>query len=164
MLDVDGGPDLEAVVDQFLDVDPALLVLAPFGVGVGQFVYQKDVGPPFEGGVDIEFMEGDVFVFDGFERQDFEAFRHLHGRGPIMGFDVADDDILPLFLRFLGCPQHGVGLPNTGGIAEVNPKFSSTHGHRSPSRAKLTSRTLTVGSPKIQSQRPSLYLLMTSRT
>ena len=57
VLDVDGGDDVDAGVEQLLDVLPALLVPGARDVGVGQLVDQRDLGLPGEDGVDVHLLE-----------------------------------------------------------------------------------------------------------
>ena len=57
VLDVDRGDDVDAGVEQRVDVLPALLVPAAGDVGVRQLVDQGDRGSPGEHGVEVHLLE-----------------------------------------------------------------------------------------------------------
>jgi hypothetical protein len=64
VLDVEGGDDGDARVEQFVDVLPALLVPAAGLVGVGELVDQGDGGGAGEQRVEVHVGERAVPVFD----------------------------------------------------------------------------------------------------
>ena len=57
VLDVDRGDDVDARVEQLVDVLPALLVAAAGHVGVGELVDERDRRPAGEDGVDVHLLE-----------------------------------------------------------------------------------------------------------
>ena len=114
VLDVDGGIDVDAVGEQFLDVEIALGMTAARRVGMGEFVDQGDLRPPRDQRVEVHLLERLVLVADPLARQHFEALQQRFGLRPSMGLDDADDDIgarLPPGVRAL---QHLVGLADAG--------------------------------------------------
>ena len=118
VLDVDRGVDVDAVGQQFLDVEIALGMAAARRVGMGEFVDQGDLRPPRDQRVEIHLLERLVLVADPLARQHFEALQQRFGLRPAMGLDHADHDIdagLPLGMRAL---QHLVGLADAGGGAD----------------------------------------------
>ena len=66
VLDVDRRPDVDAGVEQLLDVLPALRVprcrLAAGEIGVGELVHQENGGVPGERGVEVELLPHDAAV------------------------------------------------------------------------------------------------------
>ncbi len=54
MLDIDGRPDVDACIAQFLDVLPPLGVAAAFGVGVREFVDQQQFRLALQRAVEVE--------------------------------------------------------------------------------------------------------------
>ena len=118
VLDVDGGIDVDAVGQQFLDVEIALGMAAAGRVGVGEFVDQGDLRPPRDQRVEVHFLERLVLVADPLARQHLEALQQGLGLRPAMGLDDADHDIgagLPPGMRAL---QHLIGLADAGGGAD----------------------------------------------
>ncbi len=57
MLDVDGGDDVDAGVEELFDVLPAFRVAAAGDVGVGQLVDEGEGGAAGQDGVDVHLLE-----------------------------------------------------------------------------------------------------------
>ena len=81
VLDVERGPDVDARVEQFLDVLPALGMAALRRVGVGEFVDDDQLGPAAQGAVEVEFLDLPLLIAHDAARQDFEAARQRLGVG-----------------------------------------------------------------------------------
>ena len=60
VLDVERRDDVDAGVEQLLDVLPALLVARPRGVGVRVLVDQHHLGPSGQDGVDVHLVDSIV--------------------------------------------------------------------------------------------------------
>ncbi len=69
VLDVQRRVDVDAVVEQFDDVEVSLGVAASGGVGVGEFVHQGERGLAGEHGVDVQLLERRPAVVDGLPRE-----------------------------------------------------------------------------------------------
>ena len=118
VLDIDRGVDVDAVGQQFLDIEIALRMAAARCIGMGEFVDQRDLRMARDQRVEIHLLEHLVLVGEPFARQDFKAREQRLGLRPSMGLDHADDDIdagLQLGMRAL---QHLVGLADAGGGAD----------------------------------------------
>ena len=118
VLDVDGGIDVDAVGQQFLDVEIALGMAAARRVGVGEFVDQGDLRTARDQRVEVHLLEHLVPVADPLARQHFEPLQQRLRLRPSMGLDDTDHDIgarLPPGMRAL---QHLVGLADAGGGAD----------------------------------------------
>ncbi len=118
VLDVDGRIDVDAVGQQFLDVEIALGMAAARRVGMGEFVDEGDLWTARNQRIEIHLLEGLVPVFQLLARNNFKALQQRFGLRPAMGLDHADHDIdagLPLGMRAL---QHFVGLADAGGGAD----------------------------------------------
>ena len=115
MLDVERRPHIDAGPDQLLDVLPAFGMARTVGIGVGVFVDEEELGPPRQGGVDVELQQGPIAVLHGLAREDLEAGEQRLGLGPAVGFHQADDDIDTLVLAPPGLLQHLVGLADPRG-------------------------------------------------
>ena len=118
MLDIDRGVNVDAVGQQFLDVEIAFRVPAAWRIGMGEFVDQCDIGMARDQRVQIHFLERLIPVGETFARQDFQAREQRLGLRPAVGLDHADDHVgagLQFGVRAL---QHLVGLADAGGGAD----------------------------------------------
>ena len=120
MLDVDGGVDVDAVVEQLLDVEIALGMAAAGRVGMGELVDQHDLRAARDDGVEVHLLEPLAFVFDPPAGNDLEPFEQSLRLFAAMGLDDADDDIVAVLLSGAGLLQHLVGLADAGRGADEN--------------------------------------------
>lgn len=93
VLDVDRGHDVDAGVEQFVDVLPALGVAAAGDVGVGVLVDERDVGRAGEDGVEIHLGEGGTAVLDRASRDRLEVTDLLRGGLAVVRLEEPDDDV-----------------------------------------------------------------------
>ena len=120
VLDIDRSVDVDAALEQFLDVEIALGVAAAGRVGVGEFIDQRDLRMARDQPVEVHFLDGLILVFDPLARQHFKPVQQRFGLGAPVGFDHTDHDIgagLDLGMRAL---QHLIGLADAGGGADEN--------------------------------------------
>ena len=94
VLDVDGRVDVDAVVQDLLDVEVALGMAAAGSVGVGKLVDQHDLRAAGEDGVEVHLLEALAPVLDLPARDDLEAFEQCLGLLPAMRLDHPGDDIV----------------------------------------------------------------------
>ena len=118
VLDIDRGIDIDAVREQFLDVEIALRMAAAGRVGVGEFVDQRKLRTARDQRVEVHLAEHLVLVIEPFARQHFKAGQQRLGLGPAVGFDHADDDIDARFQLGMRALQHLVGLADPGSGAD----------------------------------------------
>jgi hypothetical protein len=90
VLDVEGGPDVDAGRDQLLDVLPTLRMARARHVGVGVFVDQQQPRLPRQGGVDVELHQRAAAVIGRLSRQDLEPLQQGLGLGPAVRLDHPD--------------------------------------------------------------------------
>ena len=128
MLDVEGRDDVDPRVQELLDVLPALLVAGAGDVGVGQLVHQGDLGVPLQQPVEVHLLEDLAPVFDAGPREDLEVTDLRPGIGPVIGLDVADDDVLAPRVGAPPLVEHGVGLADARGRSQVDPELATRHG------------------------------------
>ena len=129
MLDVDGGPHVDAGFQQLFDVLPALGVprhgLSAEEIRVRQLVDDQDGRTPRERRVEVEFLAHDVAVFHRQRRQLFEALHEpLRFHAP-MRLDIADGDVDAVHARRTRGLQHRVGLADARGRAEENAQTAA---------------------------------------
>ncbi len=130
MLDVDVGDDVDARVEELLDVLPALGVTAAGDVGVGEFVDDRDLRVPPEYGVDVHLGEVGVPVAAVQPRHDLQPGELLLGAGTAVGLDVPDDDVGAAGDAAARLTEHRVGLADAGRGAQVDPEQTSFAAHR----------------------------------
>lgn len=124
VLDVDRGQDVDARVEQFLDVLPAFGVPAARHVGVGELVDQGDRRPAGQHGVEVEFVEHGVAVRHPPWRDDLEAGQLLGGARPPVRVHDRHHHVGASADSPMGLPQHGERLSRAGGGTEVDPQPS----------------------------------------
>ena len=130
VLDVDGGDDLDARVEEGLDVLPALLVGASRHVGVGELVDEHHVGPPLEDGLEVHLLLDGAAVADLRAGHDLEPLERALGLGAAVGLDVADHQVGAPLGAAATLVEHGVGLAHARCRAEVDPQPSAVGGDR----------------------------------
>ncbi len=89
-------------------------------VGVGEFIYERELRLALEYGVNIHFLERDAAIFDVGARNDFETLKQRVSFGALVGFDICNDDIYALRLALLRGFEHGEGFAYASSIAEKN--------------------------------------------
>ncbi len=125
MLDIERRPHVEAGVEQFLDILPALGMAAVRRIGVGQFVHHDQRRAALQRRVNVEFLDLAAAIVDLFSRQDFEALEQRGGLGAPVGLDQADDHVDALGLDAAGAQQHRKGLADAGSGAEEDLQFAA---------------------------------------
>ena len=129
VLDVHRRVDVDAGVEQLLDVLPALGMarrrLAPRGVRVRKLVDEENLGPPAQRSVEIEFLLDDAAIADWQARQPLETFHQPLGLDPPVRLNVPDDDVGASRSRGACCLEHRVGLADAGCGAEKNAQPSA---------------------------------------
>ncbi len=120
VLDVDGGVDVDAARQQFLDIEIALGMAAAGDVGMGEFVDQGNLRMPRDHGIEVHLLKHLILVFDPPARNDFQPPQQRFGLGPSVGLDEAHDDVGASFQLGVRALQHFVGLADAGGGADEN--------------------------------------------
>ena len=110
VLHVDGGPDVDAGVEQLLDVLPALGMARAGHVGVRQLVDQDQCGLALQRRVDVELPERAVAVAHLLQRQDLEALDQRLGFRPAVRLGDADHDVGSQRALRARSREHRVGL------------------------------------------------------
>ena len=121
------GDDVDAGVEQLLDVLPALLVARARHVGVRELVDERQLGPAREERVEVHLLEDRVPVGDARARHDLET-ADLVGRPlPAVRLDEADHDVLAARLATATLVEHRVRLADAGCGAEVDAQRAAAH-------------------------------------
>ena len=120
VLDIDGGVDVDAVGQQFLDIEIALGMAAAGRIGMGEFIDQRDLRAARDQRIEVHLLEHLVLVVEPLARKHFEALQQRLGLRPAMGLDHADDDIDAGLQPGMRALQHLVGLADAGGGADEN--------------------------------------------
>ena len=120
VLDVDRGVDVDAVLEQLLDVEIALRMPAARRVGVRELVDKHDLRPTGDDGVEVHLLQPPALVFDALARNDFEPLQQRLRLLAAMRLDDADDDIVAVALARARRLQHRIGLADAGRRADEN--------------------------------------------
>lgn len=128
VLDVEGGPHIDAGAQQFFHVLPAFRVARAGHVAVGQFIHQQHGGSALQGGVEVEFGEGKVAVQAVGAGQLFKAVEQVGGFLAAVGFHHAGEYVTAQADFPLRRVEHGAGLAHTGVGAEVDTQFAAQGG------------------------------------
>src|SRR5271165_218659 len=127
VLDVERGDDVDAGVEQLIDILPSLGVPAAGHVGVGEVVDQRDLRMAGEHRVEIHFGEGRAAVGHRAPRHDLQPFGHRRGQLPAVRFQQPDDDVRATGAAALRLAEHRVGLADTWCGAEIDAELSPGH-------------------------------------
>ncbi len=161
VLDVHRRDHVDARVEQLLDVLPALLVARARHVRVRELVDERDLRLPREDRVDVHLLERRVAVLDAAPRDRprgrRSAPRCSSGRGSRRSRRRrrchARDGADPRSASRRSCRRRE---PLRGRCGAVPRAIDSAYGHCAWSSATFSSSTLTPGSPRKPSERPSV--------
>ena len=159
VLDVHGGDDVDPGVEQLLDVLPALLVPRARGRSCGR---ARRRGPPRGRGRGSRRGPSPRTTCRGgrpWRRGITGRSRELLGGArPVVGLDVADDDVGAALGAAPALVEHGEGLADARRGAQVDAQAAacSCATSSAASRARLSSRTFTPSSPRNPSDRPAV--------
>ena len=120
VLNVDCRVDIDAAVEQLLDIEVALGMTAARRIGMGKFVHQRDLRMAGDDGVEIHLLERLPLVFETPARDDLEAVEQGLRLLAAMRFDDADHDVVAVLLPGARLLQHLVGLADAGSRADEN--------------------------------------------
>ena len=118
VLDVDGGANVDFVVEEEEHVVVTLGQAGAFDVGVGELIDERDLGHAGENGVDVHLGEWGAFVIDFAAGDLVELGGELGGAFAAVSFDDADDNVFATGAAADAFGQHGKGFADAGGIAE----------------------------------------------
>ena len=128
VLDVHRGDDVDAGVEEVVDVLPALLVTAAGHVGVGELVDERHGGLAGQDGIDVHLLEGGAPVVEAAARHDFEVAELGLRPGPAVGLDETDHDIGAALVTAPALVEHGERLAHPGRGAEVHAQLPTPAG------------------------------------
>ena len=126
VLNVDRRVNIDAAPHQLFDVEIALRMAAAFGIGVREFVDKDDLRSAGDDGVEIHLLKRLAFVLDVSAWNDLETFQQRFGLTAAVGFDDANNDIVPVFFAGMGLLQHLVRLTDARSRADKDPELADT--------------------------------------
>ena len=104
MLDVDRGQDIDAGVEELVDVLPALGIAAAGDVGVGVFVHNRGPGRPGQDGVEVHFLKLRAPVGQPLGRDDLESLQERPRFAAAVVHGERHHDVLAALCRAGGLP------------------------------------------------------------
>ena len=125
VLDVDGRDHVDAGVEELVHVLPPLPVAAVGHVGVGQLVHERHRRVPGQHGVDVHLFERDAPVGEPLPGHQLQVVQLLLCLRPPVGLHEADDHVGAALLAPPALVEHGVGLADARGGAEVDPQLTT---------------------------------------
>ena len=130
MLHIECRPDIDACVQQFLDVLPALGMARPRftlrNVRVREFIDEDDRRRAAQCRIEVEFAPGNPLIAHLQEWQGLEALEQSLGLDAPMRLDVTDGDIGAAGLRYARRLQHREGLADAGRCAKENMQATAS--------------------------------------
>jgi hypothetical protein len=115
VLDVDGGDDVDAGVQQRVDVLPTLLVGAARSVRVRQFVDEGDLGTSRQHRLEVHLLEPGTAILSRDSGHHLEVAHLGRGEGAVVSLDVTNNDVGAPLATSPTLVQHAVGLAHSGG-------------------------------------------------
>ena len=128
VLDIERGPNIDARVQQLLDVLPPLCMARARRVGVGQLVDQDQPWPARKCGVEVELPERHATVRNVSRGKRFESVQQRFRFRPAMWLDITDHDLGARLALPASGGEHGVCLAHPSGVAEEYPQPSPLRG------------------------------------
>ena len=125
VLDVHRGDDVDAGVEQLVDVLPALLVARAWHVGVRELVDEGDLGVPGQDRVEVHLLEGGAAVGQRRPRDDLQVTDLLEGVRPAVRLDVGDHHVGAALVATMTLVEQRKRLANAGRGAEVDPQLAA---------------------------------------
>ena len=115
--------DIDASVQQFLDILPALGMTTFRRIRMCEFVDDQQLGLAGKSRVEIEFVEPPIPIVHSPARQDFEPRHQSRGLGASVRLDQAYHDVGAAGLQALRVLQHRIGLadPRCGAQKDFQP-------------------------------------------
>ena len=118
VLDVDGGVDRDACVEQILDVLPAFFMLRFRRIRMRQFVNDNERRVSRQCRIDVKFQDIPAAMGMYPARQDFQAVEEGFRLFPTVGFHNPNDDVDAFLPPHLSGSEHCIGFTHARGGAE----------------------------------------------
>ncbi len=126
MLDVDGGPDIDTVSEQLLDVLVATRVAGARDVAVREFVDQHHRRGTLQDRIQVQLLEDPAAIGDALPRDQLQSLgKGLGLRAPV-ALDQSDHHVHTLAPGLLSGLQHLERLAHAGGCAEEDLQPAAT--------------------------------------
>ena len=132
VLEIDRRDDVDAGVEELLDVLPAFGVPRTGGVRVGELVDQHQLRLALEQPVEVHLLDGLAAVLDRPSGEDLQVADLSVGVGTAVVLHPADDHVGAPLLPTPPLVEHGEGLADTRGSTEIEPQLSSCHSRWPP--------------------------------
>jgi len=125
MLNVDGRVDVDATLQNFLDVEIALGMPAAFGISMREFIDKRDLRAARDDRIEVHLLNRLTAILDLFTWHDFEAFDESLGFLAAVRLDNADDDVVAVLLPRPRGFQHRIRLADAGGGTDEDSQLAN---------------------------------------
>ena len=124
MLDVQRGEDVDARRKHLLHILPALFMAAALGIGMGQFVDEREVRLAGKKGIKIHLGQHAPLIEHGLAGKLRQTCQLGLCFGAAMGFDQRGDHVTAPGRLAMGVVKHRPGFAHAGGCAKKDLKLS----------------------------------------
>ncbi len=125
VLHVDRGQNVDPGFEQFLYVLPALVILAPWRVGMCQLVHQDKGRTPSQHGLDVQFRHPCSAIIHQLGRHCFEVSDLRRGAGAAVCLHDGRDHVTATISTPMSLTEHREGLSDARRSAEVDTQFTT---------------------------------------
>ena len=125
MLDVEGGENVNAGVEQLGHVLVAFGVAAVGRVGVGELIHQRQARAARQHGVQVHVGKGNAAIFNLAARNTGQALGQGVGFLASVGFQVGDGDVSAGSQFAAGGFEHGISLADARAHAEKDLEMAA---------------------------------------
>ncbi len=166
VLHVHGGDHVDPRLEDLVHVLPTFLVARSGDVRVRELVDQHDLRRPGHDRVDVHLLERRVPMSQRAAGHDLEVREALERLRTTVRLDEAHDHVSATLVPAGPLTEHGERLPDAGRVAEVDAERAASHAapRARRSSARLSSSTLTLGSPRTPNVRPSVCRAISAST
>ncbi len=125
MLHIDRRIHIDAGVQQFVDILPALRMARTGRIRMREFIHQDQRRLQRQRRIQIEFLDNLVPILDLLERQHGQSVQQRGGLAAAMRLDNADQHRTSFRLQLAGRSQHRISLADAGRRAEIDPQLAT---------------------------------------
>ena len=133
VLNVHGRDDVDARIEQTVNILPALRRRILTVHGMSELVHENDVGLTLDNRRNIKLVIRRAAIAHPPRRNHRQPLKPRGGPRTPVGFNDAYDDVLPALQAVMGLLEHRAGLTYAGGSPQIHLEYTAHRVHVSPS-------------------------------